>query len=47
MRVGKVGYALGFYNDLNVDLDVFVYDVCELLGGWTKDNGKCFFSSRV
>ena len=43
MHVGKVGSALGFYNDLNVDLDVFVYNVCEHLGGWTKNNGKCSF----
>ena len=43
MHVGKVGSALGFYNNLNVDLDVFAYNVCELLGGWTKDNGKCSF----
>ena len=43
MRVDKVGYALGFYNYLNIDLDVFVYNVCELFGSWTKDNGKCSF----
>ena len=43
MRVGKVGSAFGFYNYLKVDLDVFVYNVCELFGGWTKDNGNCSF----
>ena len=43
MCVGKVGSPLGFYDDLNVDLDIFVYNVCELLGGWTKDNRKCSF----
>ena len=47
LRLGKVGSDLGFYDDIIVDLDVFLYEVCEILGGWTKSNGKCSFFSRV
>ena len=47
LRLGKVGSDLGFYDDIIVDLDVFLYEVCEILGGWTKSNGKCSFFSRI
>ena len=34
---------LGFYNNLCADLDVFLYNVCDILGGWTKGNKECSF----
>ena len=43
MCIGKVGLDLGFYYDMLVDLDVFLYNVCEIFGGWTSDNNWCSF----
>ena len=45
MYIGKVGLDLGFYYDINVDLDVFLYNVCNLRG-WTSDNNWCSFHEK-
>ena len=47
MSIGKVGLDLGFYYDRHVDLDVFLYNVCEILGGWTSDNYWCSLHKNV
>ena len=46
MYIGKVGLDLGFYYDINVDLDVFLYNVCNLRG-WTSDNNWCSFHENL
>ena len=43
MCIGKVGLDLDFYYDMLVDLDIVLYNVCEILGGWTSDNNWCSF----
>ena len=41
MCTGKVGANLGFYYNINVDLDVFLYNASDILGGWTTSNSWC------
>ena len=43
---GKTGIDLGFYENVNVDLDIFLYNACEILGGWTTGNKWCSFNQK-
>ena len=46
MCIGKEGLDLGFYYDIHVDVDVFLYNACKILGGWTSDSKWCSFHEK-
>ena len=43
MCIGKTRLDLGFCYDMHVDLDIYLYNACKILGGWTSDSNWCSF----